>query len=106
MSHPAPAGSRRAAMGGMSGRGVAGRDEDAQRALNAEAPDIPDLWPRVIALFSPYKRPLTVTAVLVVGVASASVIPAASLSSASSTPRCSRPRASLGSRCLPSSSAS
>lgn len=75
MSHPAPAGSRRAAMGGMSGRGVAGRDEDAQRALNAEAPDIPDLWPRVIALFSPYKRPLTVTAVLVVGVASASVIP-------------------------------
>lgn len=75
MSHPAPSGSRRAAMGGMPGRGIASRDEDAQRALNAEAPDIPDLWPRVIALFRPYRRALVLTAVLVVASAGATVIP-------------------------------
>ncbi len=75
MSHPAPAGSRRAAMGGMPGRGIASRDEDAQRALNAEAPDIPDLWPRVVALFRPYRGALVTTAVLVVAAAGATVIP-------------------------------
>ncbi|WP_042215315.1 ABC transporter ATP-binding protein [Demequina mangrovi] len=62
-------------MGGMPGRGFASRDEDAQRALNAEAPDIPDLWPRVIALFQPYRGALVTTAVLVVAAAGATVIP-------------------------------
>ncbi len=75
MSHPAPAGSRRAAMGGMPGRGIASRDEEAQRALNAEAPDIPDLWPRVVALFRPYRGALLTTAILVVAAAGATVIP-------------------------------
>ncbi|WP_062287705.1 ABC transporter ATP-binding protein [Demequina phytophila] len=61
--------------GGMAGRGVASRDEDAQRALNAEAPDIPDLWPRVVALFRPYRGALVTTAVLVVAAAAATVVP-------------------------------
>ncbi len=74
MSHP-PVGPRRAAMGGMPGRGVASRDEAAQRALNAEAPEIPDLWPRVVALFRPYRGALTATAILVVASAGATVIP-------------------------------
>ncbi|WP_062462276.1 ABC transporter ATP-binding protein [Demequina soli] len=62
-------------MGGMPGRGVASRDEAAQRALNAEAPEIPDLWPRVVALFRPYRGALTATAILVVASAGATVIP-------------------------------
>ncbi|MDN4475883.1 ABC transporter ATP-binding protein [Demequina sp. SYSU T00192] len=62
-------------MGGMPGRGIASRDEDAQRALNAEAPDIPDLWPRVVALFRPYRAALITTAVLVIAAAGATVIP-------------------------------
>ncbi|MDN4483110.1 ABC transporter ATP-binding protein [Demequina lignilytica] len=62
-------------MGGMPGRGIAGRDEETQRALNAEAPDIPDLWPRVIALFRPYRGALLTTAVLVVVAAGATVVP-------------------------------
>ncbi|WP_296667810.1 ABC transporter transmembrane domain-containing protein, partial [Demequina sp.] len=62
-------------MGGMPGRGVAGRDEDAQRAFNAEAPDIPDLWPRVVALFRPYRGALITTAILVIATAAATVIP-------------------------------
>ncbi len=74
MSHPPP-GPRRAAMGGMPGRGVASRDEEAQRALNAQAPDIPDLWPRVLALFRPYRGALVTTAVLVVVAAAATVVP-------------------------------
>nr|WP_062069200.1 ABC transporter ATP-binding protein [Demequina sediminicola] len=62
-------------MGGGSGRGVAGRDEAAQRARNADAPEIPHLWRRVLAMFAPYKASLVVTAVLVVITASAGVIP-------------------------------
>jgi ATP-binding cassette subfamily B protein len=50
-------------------------DEASQRRLNAEAPQIPHLWNRVGRLFSPYKRPLTVTAILVMFTAAASVIP-------------------------------
>jgi len=50
-------------------------DAQAQRKLNAEAPQIPHLWNRVGALFAPYKRPLMVTAVLVMFTAAASVIP-------------------------------
>ena len=60
-------------MGG--GRGTAGRDEAAQRAANAQAPQIPHLWSRVAALFSPYRPQLILTAVLVVITASAGVIP-------------------------------
>ncbi|WP_062307730.1 ABC transporter ATP-binding protein [Demequina subtropica] len=62
-------------MGGMPGRGVASRDEEAQRALNAEAPDIPDLWPRVVALFRPYRSALLLTAALVIASAGATVVP-------------------------------
>ncbi|MFN3866476.1 MAG: ABC transporter ATP-binding protein, partial [Demequina sp.] len=76
MSLPPPPGSRRAALGGGGhGRGTAGRDEAAQRAANAAAPDIPDLWRRVAALFSPYRRQLGLTAALVVITASAGVVP-------------------------------
>jgi len=63
--------------GGGPGGGHGGRrmDEASQRRLNAEAPQIPHLWNRVGRLFSPYKRPLTVTAILVMFTAAASVIP-------------------------------
>jgi len=70
MSHPAPSGARRGVRGGASAR-----DEQAQRAINAEAPDIPNLWRRVGALFLPYRRKLILTAVLVIATASASVVP-------------------------------
>ena len=76
MTLPAPPGSRRAALGGGApGRGTAGRDEDAQRAANAQAPDIPHLWHRVAQLFQPYRPALVLTAVLVVVTASAGVVP-------------------------------
>ena len=76
MTHPAPAGSRRAAMGGgRNGMRFASFDEDAQRAANAEAPDIPDLWSRVATLFRPYRGALALTAALVIAAAGATVIP-------------------------------
>ncbi|WP_430867297.1 ABC transporter ATP-binding protein [Demequina aurantiaca] len=50
-------------------------DEESQRRLNAEAPQIPHLWNRVGRLFSPYKRALLVTAGLVMFTAAAAVIP-------------------------------
>ncbi|WP_234985808.1 ABC transporter ATP-binding protein [Demequina sp. NBRC 110051] len=76
MSMSAPPGSRRAALGGGGGhRGISGRDEAAQRAANADAPVIPDLWSRVLALFRPYRGALVLTAVLVVLTASAGVVP-------------------------------
>ncbi|WP_084039520.1 ABC transporter ATP-binding protein [Demequina sp. NBRC 110053] len=76
MSLPAPPGSRRAALGGGThARGVAGRDESAQRAANASAPDIPHLWSRVTELFRPYRRQLALTAALVIVTAAAGVIP-------------------------------
>nr|WP_084130423.1 ABC transporter ATP-binding protein [Demequina sp. NBRC 110055] len=72
----APPGSRRSALGGHGpGRGVSGRDEAAQRAANAEAPQIPDLWSRVLALFTPYRASLALTAALVIVTASAGVVP-------------------------------
>lgn len=70
MSHPAPSGARRGVRGG-----AAARDEQAQRAINAQAPDIPHLWRRVGALFLPYRNTLILTAALVVTTASASVVP-------------------------------
>ena len=76
MSMPAPPGSRRAALGGgKHGMRVASFDEEAQRAANADAPHIPDLWPRVTELFRPYRGPLALTALLVIAAAGATVVP-------------------------------
>jgi len=66
--------------GGGRGRGggrglTGGRDEDALRAENESAPDVPDLWKRVVALFRPYRVSLVLTAVLVMASAAASIVP-------------------------------
>ncbi|WP_404448150.1 ABC transporter ATP-binding protein/permease [Microbacterium marinum] len=50
-------------------------DEAAQRRDNAEAPRVPDLGRRVVALFRPYRGRLAVTAALVVAGAALGVIP-------------------------------
>ena len=50
-------------------------DTDAQRRANAQAPAIPHLRRRVIALFRPYRWPLLVTAVLVLVGAGVAVVP-------------------------------
>lgn len=59
------------------GRGGAfrGVDEAAQRRLNAQAPQIDGLGRRVMALFTPYRGKLAVTALLVVIGAGLAVIP-------------------------------
>ncbi|UWF78608.1 ABC transporter ATP-binding protein [Microbacterium neungamense] len=63
-------------MGGMSGRvGFRGVDEEAQRRLNAQAPEVPGLGRRVAALFAPYRGRLALTALLVVIGAGLAVIP-------------------------------
>lgn len=63
-------------MGGMGGpRGFRGVDEDAQRRLNADAPQIRDLRGRVVALFRPYTARIVVTGILVVVGAAVGVIP-------------------------------
>src|SRR5690606_21030567 len=67
-------------MHGGGGRGGGGRmrgggDEEAQRAVNAAAPKIPNLFPRVAALFSPHKAKIVLTVVLVLVGAALSVIP-------------------------------
>jgi len=59
--------------GGRGGFRVA--DEKAQRRLNADAPPIPDLGPRVVALFRPYLGRIIVTGILVVIGAAIAVIP-------------------------------
>ncbi|KQW06646.1 hypothetical protein ASC66_09315 [Leifsonia sp. Root4] len=63
--------------GGGGGRGgrVSAADEQAQRAINAEAPRIPHLLSRIAALFAPYKTELIITVVLVLIGAGLSVIP-------------------------------
>jgi ATP-binding cassette subfamily B protein len=58
----------------MGGRGPRG-DEAVIRAENASAPQIPHLWGRVLSLFRPYRRGLTLTAILVILGAIAAVIP-------------------------------
>ncbi|WRS31063.1 ABC transporter ATP-binding protein [Actinomycetaceae bacterium MB13-C1-2] len=59
--------------GGRSGlRGV---DEAAQRKANAEAPLIPNLGRRVVALFSPYRWKLVATGILVMVSAAVAVVP-------------------------------
>jgi ATP-binding cassette subfamily B protein len=69
-------------MGGMGGpgavggpRGFRGVDEAAQRRLNAEAPEIPGLGGRVLALFRPYRARIVVTGALVIVGAAIAVIP-------------------------------
>jgi ATP-binding cassette subfamily B protein len=54
---------------------VGGRDADAQRELNAQAPRIPDLFQRIADLFRPHRRALVVTIVLVLGSAALGVLP-------------------------------
>ena len=65
--------------GGMRGRRggarISGGDHDAQRAENAEAPRIPDLFARIVALFVPFKRALTITVILVLLSSGLSVLP-------------------------------
>lgn len=62
----------------MRGHGrsrVSSGDTDAQRAANGSAPDIPDLFKRIVALFAPHRRALVATSVLVVIGAALTVLP-------------------------------
>jgi ATP-binding cassette subfamily B protein len=54
---------------------VGGRDAEAQRELNAQAPRIPDLIQRIGDLFRPHRRALIITIVLVLAGAALSVLP-------------------------------
>ncbi|MBS1907502.1 MAG: ABC transporter ATP-binding protein [Actinobacteria bacterium] len=60
-------------MGGV--RGGRPVDEAAQRLQNAEAPRIPDLGRRVVALFRPYRNRILLTVLLVIVGAALGVIP-------------------------------
>lgn len=62
-------------MGGGRGGGFRGVDEAAQKKINADAPHVPDLGRRVVALFRPYLGRIAVTAVLVILGAALAVIP-------------------------------
>jgi len=57
------------------GRGVGGRDAEAIKAQNAQAPRIPDLLARIGGLFRPHRGALTLTIVLVLVGAGLSVLP-------------------------------
>ena len=61
----------------MGGRGAAfrGVDEAAQRRRNAEAPEIPHLGSRIVAMFRPYRFRIALTGILVVAGAAIAVIP-------------------------------
>ncbi len=61
--------------GAGGGRMRGGGDEEAQRAVNAEAPRVPHLFKRVMALFAPHRAKITLTVVLVLIGAALSVIP-------------------------------
>jgi ATP-binding cassette subfamily B protein len=65
--------------GGGGGRGRGGRigggDTEAQRAANAEAPRIPNLFKRITELFAGHRTALTITIVLVLISAALSVVP-------------------------------
>lgn len=63
--------------GGMGGgrNAFRGVDIDAQRKRNADAPVVPHLGRRVVALFRPYTGRMVLTAVLVVAGAAVGVIP-------------------------------
>ena len=60
-------------MRGGGGRGS--RDVEAQRAANATAPKIPDLFARIGGLFAPHRTALTITIILVLISAALSVAP-------------------------------
>ncbi|WP_300268265.1 ABC transporter ATP-binding protein, partial [Microbacterium sp.] len=62
-------------MGPGRGGGFRGVDEAAQKKLNAQAPKIPRLGSRVVALFRPYRGRIIITGVLVVLGAGIAVIP-------------------------------
>lgn len=64
-------------MGGGMGRGarVGARDDAVQRAINAEAPPVSNLGPRIFALFRPYIAPIVMTVVLVIVGAAISIWP-------------------------------
>jgi ATP-binding cassette subfamily B protein len=62
--------------GGGHGGGFRPVDIDAQKKLNAEAPRIPHLGRRVIALFRPYRFRILITGVLVIAGAAIAVVPA------------------------------
>ncbi|MBN9238868.1 MAG: ABC transporter [Micrococcales bacterium 70-64] len=63
--------------GGGGGRGgrVSGGDVEAQRAANAAAPKIPDLFRRITGLFAPHRTALIVTITLVLVSAGLGVLP-------------------------------
>lgn len=61
--------------GGPGGRRVGGADEEAQRAANAEAPRIPNLFRRIMELFAPHRTRITLTVALVLVGAALTVIP-------------------------------
>lgn len=56
-------------------RGGRARDESALRAANAQAPRIPNLWPRIAGLFRPYRGLISIALVLVLVTAGLSVLP-------------------------------
>ncbi|WP_233265619.1 ABC transporter ATP-binding protein [Leifsonia sp. AG29] len=60
--------------GGMRSRVSAG-DAEAQRAINAQAPKIPHLFRRIVALFASHKAAIVTTMVLVLIGAALSVVP-------------------------------
>ncbi|MFZ8756754.1 ABC transporter ATP-binding protein [Microbacterium sp. HMH0099] len=62
-------------MGGVGGSMFRGVDAESQRRRNAQAPRVPDLGRRVVALFQPYRWRILATAVLVVVGAAVAVIP-------------------------------
>lgn len=61
--------------GGGGGRGVGSRDAEVQRALNADAPRIPNLWGRITELFRPFRTSLAIIVVLVLLAAGLGVLP-------------------------------
>ncbi|MGN8024784.1 ABC transporter ATP-binding protein [Microbacterium sp. 22242] len=63
------------ARGGGPRGGMRPVDEESLRRQNAEAPKIPDLGRRVVALFRPYRGRILVTGVLVILSAALGVIP-------------------------------
>ncbi len=76
MDSVAVGGGMRGGGGGGHGRGrISSGDPDAQRAANAEAPQIPHLLRRIGSLFVPHRRAITGTVVLVLLGAALSVIP-------------------------------
>ena len=62
--------------GGGPGGGFRPVDIEAQKKLNADAPRIPNLGRRVVALFRPYRFRIFVTGLLVIAGAAIAVVPA------------------------------